>query len=141
MLEKRSTNVKALYRRSCARSELGDLAEAKRDLQAALELEPGSAELTGAMKKLRVRMKAADKKDSALYGAMFSKVGKMYSDVPAHTPSAPPDPAEPTYEGELAWGTGDPLADGGGGGGGVEMQAGADEGADADADASGPVSG
>jgi hypothetical protein len=55
------------------------------------------------MKRLRVRMKAEDKKDSKLFGAMFSKVGKMYQDVPAPKPAEPLlDPREPTYEGEAA---------------------------------------
>jgi Flp pilus assembly protein TadD len=45
VLEKKQTNVKALFRRSTARAELGDFFDAKADLQRALELDPGSSDL------------------------------------------------------------------------------------------------
>ena len=69
VLEKQPDSVKALFRRSTARTNLGDLIEASQDLENALLLEPGNAELMRAQKRLRQLRRQADKKDSKLYGA------------------------------------------------------------------------
>lgn len=81
VLEKRSGHVKALYRRSQAYLEQGDYLEAEMDLKSALLSDPDSKDLAAAQKRLKTRMKEANKKDAKLFGAMFSKVGKMYEDV------------------------------------------------------------
>eukprot|EP00892_Ulva_mutabilis_P008035 jgi/Ulvmu1/5603/UM023_0140.1 len=91
VLEKRPSHVKALFRRSQAYLELGDMLEAENDLKAAMLEDPGSRDLMAAMKKLKQRMKAANKKDAKLFGAMFSKVGKMYEDVPTPAEAVPAD--------------------------------------------------
>lgn len=98
VLEKRPGHVKALYRRSQAYLEQGDMLEAENDLKAAMLEDPGSRDLTLAMKKLKQRMKEANKQDAKLFGAMFSKVGKMYEDVQtaeAMPASGPIDEVEP----------------------------------------------
>jgi FK506-binding protein 4/5 len=74
VLAKNSSHVKALYRRSQAYVELGDLLEAENDLKAALLVEPESRDLLAAQKRLRQRMKVQNKNDAKLFGAMFSKV-------------------------------------------------------------------
>lgn len=81
VLDKRPSHVKALYRRSQAYIECGDMLEAENDLKAAMLADPDSRDLAVAMKKLKQRMKAANKRDAKLFGAMFSQVGKMYTDV------------------------------------------------------------
>lgn len=98
VLDKRPSHVKALYRRSQAYLEQGDMLEAENDLKAAMLEDPDSRDLITAMKKLKQRMKAANKKDAKLFGAMFSKVGKMYEDVQtaeAVPASGPIDEIEP----------------------------------------------
>ena len=70
VLEKQSGNVKALFRRSTAHAELGDLPEAQRDLARARELDPSSADLAAATKRLRARVKEADRQAKGLFGAM-----------------------------------------------------------------------
>lgn len=89
VLEKRPSHVKALYRRSQAHLEQGDMLEAENDLKAAMLEDPDSRDLAAAMKKLKQRMKAANKKDAKLFGAMFSKVGKMYEDVQTPAEAVP----------------------------------------------------
>lgn len=69
VLEKQPDNVKALFRRSTARTNMGDLIEAAQDLDNALLHEPGNTELVRAQKRLKQLRKQADKKDSKLYGA------------------------------------------------------------------------
>lgn len=89
VLEKRPNHVKALYRRSQAYLERGDMLEAENDLKAAMLEDPDSRDLVAAMKQLKLRMKAANKKDAKLFGAMFSKVGKMYEDVQTPAEAVP----------------------------------------------------
>ena len=93
VLDKRSGNVKALYRRSQAYLEQGDMLEAETDLKNALLNDPDSKDLAAAQKRLKSRMKEANKKDAKLFGAMFSKVGSMYKDVKVvHTSGAIDEP-------------------------------------------------
>jgi FK506-binding protein 4/5 len=100
VLEKRSGNVKALYRRSQAYLEQGDMLEAETDLKNALLSDPESKELAAALKRLKARMREANKKDAKLFGAMFSKVGKMYEDVKVtHSSGAIAEPGLEVPEG------------------------------------------
>eukprot|EP01025_Chloroclados_australasicus_P024275 TRINITY_DN24401_c0_g4_i1.p1 TRINITY_DN24401_c0_g4~~TRINITY_DN24401_c0_g4_i1.p1 ORF type:complete len:274 (-),score=45.97 TRINITY_DN24401_c0_g4_i1:98-847(-) len=96
VLEKKPGLVKALYRRSQAYIETGDFVEAEVDLRAAMAAEPDSKDLQAAMKRLKQRSKAQNQKDKKLFGAMFSKMGKMYKDVP----NPPPPSSEPLLDGE-----------------------------------------
>merc|ERR1711907_224816 len=79
VIAKDATHVKCLFRRSCASHKLGDLSEAKRDLEKIIEIDPDNVaakkELTAVMKSIREK-KA---KDKAAFSGMFS--GKsMYDD-------------------------------------------------------------
>lgn len=101
VLEKHSGNVKALYRRSQAYLEQGDMLEAETDLKNAILNDPENKDLSAALKRLKVRMKEANKKDAKLFGAMFSKVGKMYEDVEVvHSSGAIDEPGLEVAEGE-----------------------------------------
>jgi hypothetical protein len=104
VLDKQSNNVKALFRRSAAHVMLGDLQDAKADLTAVLAIEPGNRDLAAAMKRLKVQIKAEDQKDSKLFGAMFSKVGSIYKEVPMPKggDDRVHDPDEALLEGEEA---------------------------------------
>ena len=100
VLDKRSGNVKALYRRSQAYLEQGDMLEAETDLKNAMLSDPDNKDLAAAHKRLKTRMKEANKKDAKLFGAMFSKVGSMYKDVQVvHSQGAIDEPGLEAPEG------------------------------------------
>ncbi|KIY97518.1 FK506-binding protein 4/5 [Monoraphidium neglectum] len=69
-------NVKALYRRAQALVGLQELLEAERDVKAALEVEPGSADLAALSKRVKVLIKQLNKKEAGLYKSMFKALGK-----------------------------------------------------------------
>mmetsp|Transcript_21333 Transcript_21333/g.37959 ORF Transcript_21333/g.37959 Transcript_21333/m.37959 type:complete len:570 (-) Transcript_21333:41-1750(-) len=91
-------NVKALYRRGCARSRLsehtGREAEAKSavvDFEKVLEIEPSNAEARKQLKQLRDRLKREDqelaKKQKDTFKNIFAS-GKQLYDEPAHESSS-----------------------------------------------------
>jgi FK506-binding protein 4/5 len=104
VLEKHPQCVKGLFRKSQAHTNMGDYIEAQAELDKALALEPSSADLLRANKRLKQLRKEADKKDAKLFGAMFSKVGTLYKDPVKSAPEAKAqvDVDEPMYEGEAA---------------------------------------
>lgn len=95
VLAVRPGHVKALFRRSQAYMETSDFVEAENDMKAAMLEEPDNRDLQLAYRKLKQRMKAHNKKDAKLFGAMFSKVGQLYSDVPTPAPAPAAAEADP----------------------------------------------
>ena len=102
VLEKKPANMKALFRKATALQQVGDILEAKKTLEVALSLDATDADCVAAMRRVKVQMKEETRRDSKVYGAMFSKVGSLYKDVPMPLPNpvAARDPEEPAYEGE-----------------------------------------
>jgi peptidylprolyl isomerase len=93
VLKKESNNVKALYRRGCARNHLGIVEEALEDLNLALSLDPTNAAVKTEIIKVKKTIAESKKKAKETYGNMFSKVS-MYDDkkgvvVPGLSPSCP----------------------------------------------------
>lgn len=76
-LEKDSKNVKALFRRACARNAMGLPEEALTDLKEALSLDPENAAVKAEMVKSKKAITDAKKKEKAAFGGMFSKIS-MY---------------------------------------------------------------
>ena len=77
----KADSVKALYRRGVARSNFGQLSEAKADLLKAAKLEPKNRALRTELAKVKKKIKAEKKKEKATFGNMFSKVS-MYDEKP-----------------------------------------------------------
>ena len=73
MLEIDSGNIKALYRRAQAHLGARDFLEAELDVNRALVLQPGNAEMVALGKKIRLSQREETKKESSLYSKMFSK--------------------------------------------------------------------
>lgn len=107
-------SAKALYRRGLARSKLGEhrgheseRALAVKDLESALEIEPGNAEVWSQLKILRADIKAGkkdlDKSQKENFKGIFSGAKALYDD---------PEPveAEPVLRGEGGKGDERPLA-------------------------------
>jgi len=81
-LEGESQNLKALYRRGLARVNVGDLKAAKVDLMAAYKIDSANKDIRRALAQLKTAMSESKKKDKAMYGGLFGKVG-MYDDKAA----------------------------------------------------------
>ena len=79
VVEGEGGNVKALYRRGVARTNTGDLKEAKEDLMAAYKAESANKDVRRALATLKKSMADAKKKEKAAFGGMFGKVD-MYDD-------------------------------------------------------------
>lgn len=79
VLELESTNVKALYRRAQAYTELVDLELAEMDIKKALEIDPDNRDVKMAYKALKDKVKEYNKRDAKLYGNMFAKWRKVES--------------------------------------------------------------
>ncbi|XP_073039272.1 LOW QUALITY PROTEIN: peptidyl-prolyl cis-trans isomerase FKBP62-like [Primulina eburnea] len=88
VLELESTNVKALYRRAQAYTNVGDLDLAERDIKKALEIDPDNREVKLGYKALKEKAKEYNKKDAKFYGNMFAKLHKMQP-VEANINAAP----------------------------------------------------
>ncbi|KAM3386515.1 hypothetical protein ACQJBY_009846 [Aegilops geniculata] len=73
VLELESTNVKALYRRAHAYTELVDLELAELDIKKALEIDPDNREVKVAYKALKDKLREYNKRDAKFYGNMFAK--------------------------------------------------------------------
>ena len=73
------TNLKALYRRGVARTQLGLYKEAKVDLMGSYKLNPKNKDVRKALAHLKDAVTAAKNKDKATYGGMFGKVD-MYAE-------------------------------------------------------------
>jgi len=73
------TNLKALYRRGVARTQLGLYQEAKVDLMCAYKLDPKNKDVRKALAHLKDAVTTAKTKDKATYGGMFGKVD-MYAE-------------------------------------------------------------
>ncbi|VAH31593.1 unnamed protein product [Triticum turgidum subsp. durum] len=73
VLELESTNVKALYRRAQAYTELVDLELAELDIKKALEIDPDNREVKVAYKALKDKLREYNKRDAKFYGNMFAK--------------------------------------------------------------------
>ncbi|KAM3366962.1 hypothetical protein ACQJBY_015945 [Aegilops geniculata] len=73
VLELESTNVKALYRRAQAYTELVDLELAELDIRKALEIDPDNREVKVAYKALKDKLREYNRRDAKFYGNMFAK--------------------------------------------------------------------
>ncbi|XP_044961949.1 70 kDa peptidyl-prolyl isomerase isoform X1 [Hordeum vulgare subsp. vulgare] len=74
VLELDSRNVKALYRRSQAYTQLADLELAEVDIKKALEIDPENRDVKLTYKTLKEKIKEINKKDAKFYSNMFSKM-------------------------------------------------------------------
>jgi len=77
VLELESTNVKALYRRAQAYTELVDLELAELDIKKALEIDPNNRDVKIAYKALKDKLREYNKRDAKFYGNMFAKWRKL----------------------------------------------------------------
>ncbi|CAI9776600.1 unnamed protein product [Fraxinus pennsylvanica] len=77
VLELESTNVKALYRRAQAYTNMADLDLAKFDIKKALEIDPDNRDVKLEYKALKQKEKEFNKKDAQFYGNIFAKMNKM----------------------------------------------------------------
>ncbi|KAI4319298.1 hypothetical protein MLD38_032916 [Melastoma candidum] len=77
VLELESTNVKALYRRAHAYTQLADFDLAEIDIKKALEIDPDNREVKLEYKVLKEKVKEYNKKDAQFYGSMFAKMRKL----------------------------------------------------------------
>ena len=92
VLERDPQNVKALYRRACARLELQEYLEARRDLASAAKLEPTNREVRAKLAACKEAAEAQRRQERALYSAMMS--GKA-EETPPEAPSQAPPQAPP----------------------------------------------
>ncbi|KAK1606532.1 hypothetical protein QYE76_030205 [Lolium multiflorum] len=76
VLELDSQNVKALYRRSQAYTQLADLELAELDIKKALDIDPDNRDVKLTYKTLKEKIKEINKKDAKFYSNMFSKMTK-----------------------------------------------------------------
>ncbi|XP_047087630.1 70 kDa peptidyl-prolyl isomerase [Lolium rigidum] len=76
VLELDSQNVKALYRRSQAYTQLADLELAEVDIKKALDIDPDNRDVKLTYKTLKEKIKEINKKDAKFYSNMFSKMTK-----------------------------------------------------------------
>ena len=85
------SNVKALFRRGQALSQLAELMEAEADLKKVLELDEGNAEAKREMAVLKRKQREQNAKDKAVFGKMFGKLAKdgLYADTPLPPPRTP----------------------------------------------------
>jgi len=70
-LEIEKMNVKALYRRAQAQSELRDYDSALTDLKLALDVDPENSAVKIAMSNVNKMLSEQEKKDKLIYGRMF----------------------------------------------------------------------
>lgn len=73
------TNIKVLYRLGLAKTQTGDLGEAKKNLMAAYKLDNKNKDVRKAIQELKVKNTEAKKKEKAQFGGIFGKVS-MYDD-------------------------------------------------------------
>jgi FKBP-type peptidyl-prolyl cis-trans isomerase/tetratricopeptide (TPR) repeat protein len=69
------SNAKGLYRRAQALAALGELVEAERDVRAALDADPASADVRALERRVRAQARAQDKKEAKVYGRMLAALG------------------------------------------------------------------
>ncbi|CAD7701085.1 unnamed protein product [Ostreobium quekettii] len=94
VLELDLNNVKALYRRAQAHMGRAEYLEAEMDLKKARQAEPDNKDLAVLYARMRKQMKAATKKEAAMYSTMFSKLAKLKDPVEP----AQPIEAEPVVD-------------------------------------------
>lgn len=70
-------NVKGLYRRGVANTELDQWDQARQDLDKALSLDPNSADIKTAIARLNHKVKAQDAKDRKVFGNLFQKLSAL----------------------------------------------------------------
>lgn len=73
-------NLKALYRRAIARSNLGYLSQAKEDLMAVIAVDSTNAEARKELAKLKEKILAAKAEDKKAYSGLFSRASGLYDD-------------------------------------------------------------
>lgn len=78
-------NVKGLYRRGVANTELDNWEEASNDLKRALELVPQDKQVLQAKKRLLAKKKRQQQKDKKIFGGMFGKIRLVEETVPEKT--------------------------------------------------------
>eukprot|EP00955_Chlamydomonas_euryale_P003286 35252-Chlamydomonas_euryale.AAC.5 len=83
VLEADPDNLKALFRRAQGFLGQQDFLEAELDIKRGLCIEPESPDLLSLSKRLKAAQKALNKKESALYGKMFSKPAAAVPPAPA----------------------------------------------------------
>nr|CAB3449791.1 unnamed protein product [Digitaria exilis] len=76
VLELDSTNVKALYRRAQAYTNLVDLDLAEADIKKALEIDPDNRDVKMGYRRLKETVKEYKRRDAKLYSNMISKLSK-----------------------------------------------------------------
>jgi FK506-binding protein 4/5 len=76
-LEVDGHNVKGLYRRGVANTELDQWDQARQDLDKALSLDPNSADIKTAIARLNHKVKAQDAKDRKVFGNLFQKLSAL----------------------------------------------------------------
>ena len=77
VLDKDSSNAKALFRRAQARLGLQEYVEAGADIRAALALDPASADLRALLARHRKESAAYDKQSRAAFANMFGRMAKL----------------------------------------------------------------
>jgi len=70
-------NVKGLWRRGAAKTDMGEWLDAKRDLNEASLLEPNNKAVKTALTKLKKVMDDQDKKDKQRYKNMFQRLSEL----------------------------------------------------------------
>lgn len=73
-------NVKALFRRSQGRRNIGEVHKAKEDIMRAIRLDAKNKALRGELTAVKKAINDLNKKDKALFGSIFSK--PIYTDEP-----------------------------------------------------------
>jgi len=75
-LEIDSNNLKALFRRGIAYSEIDDWDLGQKDFEKALEFDPNNKEVKKEFDKLKKKIREQNKKDGKIFGGMFEKLAK-----------------------------------------------------------------
>ncbi|XP_042042379.1 peptidyl-prolyl cis-trans isomerase FKBP62-like isoform X2 [Salvia splendens] len=81
VLEVDANNVKALYRRAQAYTNLIEFELAKKDIKKALELDPNNRDVKLGYKTLMEKVKEYNRKEAQFYGSMIAKMSKMEQDT------------------------------------------------------------
>lgn len=91
VLEKDSSNVKALFRRAQAYMATQDYIEARQDLDLAIKVDPTNRDLRTLLKKLKVDQAAVDKKQAQMYSRAFKRMAQAPQEKQSQAPSQAQD--------------------------------------------------
>jgi FKBP-type peptidyl-prolyl cis-trans isomerase/Tfp pilus assembly protein PilF len=88
VLERESTQTKALYRRACAYISRADYDEAMQDLNRILELDPQNEPAQRKLQELKRILREQDRRDKAFFSSMFRDARRQTPSAAARAPPA-----------------------------------------------------